>query len=106
MTQMVKSYRNTVIKALQPAWNASSPHGVFADACNVHVESSVSWERVFVDGQLMAHSAARWYFNHSVEKHLDEQHELQLVVQNDTIIGFNSTNPTCCPQQLHGQCLN
>ena len=95
---MLKKYREVVIDAMQPAWDPHTPHGVFSDACRVHVESSVSWNSVQLNGTLMRESAARWYFEHSVEKLLDS-HSLHLNVSNvngtEEAVGFWSDNPTC-----------
>jgi hypothetical protein len=100
MDGVLTSYRQTMVAALMPAWSTSTPHGIFADSCDVHVESSVDWSRVRIDGSLMKDAAARWYFNRSVEKLVDLSNELKLVVNhsssgNATVTGFKSTNPTC-----------
>ena len=98
LRESVSSYRAVVQDAMAPAWDPSTPHGLFSDACQVHVESSVSWNHVQVDGVTMRDSAASWYFNHSVEKHLDPA-ALHLNTSNvngtETAVGFISGNPTC-----------
>merc|ERR1712113_520480 len=68
ISSVLPSYRKTLIQGLSAAWSSDTPHGVFADACDVHVESSVDWSKVSIGGPLMKDAAARWYFNRSIEK--------------------------------------
>jgi hypothetical protein len=94
----VAGYREEVQAAMAPAWDPSTPHGVFSDACQVHVESSVSWNHVQIDGVLMRDSAARWYFDGSVEKRLDPAAlhlNTSTVNGSEVAVGFYSDNPTC-----------
>jgi hypothetical protein len=51
--------RRSQLDAMAPAIDPATPHGLFADACNVHVESSASWNQVKIDGVLMRDAAAR-----------------------------------------------
>ena len=95
---MLVNYRKTVIDAMAPAWDPSTKHGIFSDACQVHVESSVSWSKVKIQGTLLRDSVARWYFNHTTEKLLDAAFLLlnaSVVNGTEQATGFYSTNPTC-----------
>jgi len=65
------AYREASIAALAPVLNHSSPHGLFADSCDAHCESTDGWSTRLVNGSLMKDAAAHWYFDGSVETHLD-----------------------------------
>merc|ERR1712110_1022660 len=49
LEDIVASYRSVVIDAMAPALDPRTPHGVFSDSCDVHVESSVDWNKVRIN---------------------------------------------------------
>ena len=65
------AYRDLMLRSLSPALNASSAHGAFASSCDVHCEGSRHWRQVRINRLTMRHAVERWYFDGSVEKHLD-----------------------------------
>ena len=69
---IIQGFRDRFLRATAPASDPGTPHGVFADACPTqHCQTSMGWNRVLVGGTTMAEAAARWYFEGSVEKHVD-----------------------------------
>lgn len=64
-------FTRTTHAALMPAWNASTPHGVFASRCHVHCQSSEGWLAARIDGVSLAESLRRWYFERAREKRVD-----------------------------------
>jgi len=70
---IIQHFREQFMAAAAPAIDPSTPHGIFADSCpNQHCQTSTGWNVVTVDGTLMRDAAARWYFDHTVEKHVDD----------------------------------
>eukprot|EP00035_Acanthoeca_spectabilis_P008331 m.152158 g.152158 ORF g.152158 m.152158 type:complete len:150 (+) comp14314_c0_seq1:61-510(+) len=80
---IIQGFRLKFITAVAAALDPSSQHGAFLDACpNQHCQTSTGWSMVHVNNTTMANAAARWYFNASVEKHIDAPFSAPL-------------NPTC-----------
>ena len=59
MASTLESCKTGVHAALEPAWDPSTPHGIFADACDVHVESSVGWGKVSHNSGPVDHMVSR-----------------------------------------------
>jgi O-palmitoleoyl-L-serine hydrolase len=69
---IIQHWYEQFLLASAPATDPASPHGIFADSCpNQHCQTSTGWQMVKVNGTTMADAAARWYFQSSVEKHVD-----------------------------------
>jgi hypothetical protein len=70
--RIIQGFRDQFLDAVAVATDPTSPHGIFGDSCpNQHCQTSTGWTLVKVNGTTMADAAARWYFNGSVEKHVD-----------------------------------
>lgn len=84
---IIASFRDSFVDAIEVASSSDTPHGVFADACpHLHMQvgdggdTSGSWNAVKVNNTSIAEASARWYFDGSQEKHVD---------------GYFPNNPTC-----------
>ena len=57
--------------ALAPVAGTASPHGLFADACDTHCESSFGWSAIHINGTMLKDAVARWYFDNATVKLVD-----------------------------------
>jgi len=88
---IIQGFREKFIAATSVAHDQSTHHGIFADSCpNMHCQTSVGWSTVKVNGTTMEKSVARWYFNKSVEKHIDLPFDAPI-------------NPTCGYKSSNGR---
>jgi hypothetical protein len=70
--EIINGFRRKFITAVGVAVDPSTPHGTFLDSCpNQHCQTSTGWNSVRVNGTTMAEAAAAWYFNGTVQKHVD-----------------------------------